>query len=164
MATAYDLFELSEIFKKMNADESLHAIDTKSPKIKGNFNVVDNVHKKESDEDYHVEIHYPVYTRPVLSKFEYEGVITTLAEYLENIDSISKYTLAANVNSLINTAELAYQLLKQGKMDCTIIRNEGLEKVSFSVLKRNKQWDELIENYFKTKSESLEEEFYSKLK
>lgn len=88
--------------------------------------------------------------------FEYVGVITKLAKYLSNIPDIEKYVSDVEVNQLINPAELAFNLLNEGKFDAVLDR--GYEKVSFSKLKVKPQWKDMITNYFKTHHDSITNE------
>ena len=103
-----------------------------------------------------METYYPKITRDTLSVFEYVGVITKLAKYLSNIPDIEKYVSDVEVNQLINPAELAFNLLNEGKFDAVLDR--GYEKVSFSKLKVKPQWKDMITNYFKTHHDSITNE------
>ena len=151
MATAW---ELQELFKFINVDEQISGGSEKHADTK--FEVVN-----KSDGKPEVQVFYPVYTRPILSRFEYEGAITELANYLNSKDSVGQ---DCEINTLINPAELAFRLIQQKKFDVTIVRNKGAEKVTFSVLKRNPLWDQRVEEYFKIKNASLKEELYDSIK
>lgn len=147
MATAWEIHELMK-FIGGTTEDTLETSETTK------FEVVDS-------EEPVVQKYYPVYTRPILSRFEYEGAITELANYLTTCESIGQN---CDSYTLINPAELAFRLIQQGKYDVTIIRNKGMEKVTFSVLKRNPLWDKRVEEYFRIKNESLKNELYDKIK
>lgn len=110
-----------------------------------------------------MEVYVPKYTRPIASKFEYAGALTSLAKYLETLSSLSKYVDAAEINDLPNTAYLAYMLFEKGKMDCILERNNGVEKVSLSKLYINEIWKRQIEEYFKSKRQSMEKELFEQI-
>ena len=109
-----------------------------------------------------MEIYRPIVTRPIMSKFEYVGAITSLALYLKGLKSIAKYADIVDCSALVNPSELAFHLLDQGKMNVILIRNRS-EKVSFSELYVNQLWRQEILDYFKTKNQSMEQEFYKPL-
>ena len=132
--------------------------DDKVPKMKLETKVQDTV----ADSDTHMEIYTAVTTRPEMSKFEYVGCITALAQYLKGLKSIAKYIDIVNCNSLINPCELAFHLLDQGKMNVIIIRNR-CEKVSFSTLRVDELLRQEIVDHFEKKNASMEEEFYKVL-
>lgn len=119
--------------------------------------------------DYTKDASFPVYkpriSRSEISKFEYDGAITTLAEYIDNIPSIRDYideemNATININSLINPSEFAYLLVKHHKLDCIIIRYGGREKVSLSTLGVNPIWTRQIDEFFTTKNKSMKKELY----
>lgn len=114
---------------------------------------------KNSKTSSQIETFEAKVTRPILSKFEYVGCITSLANYLKNLKSISKYTEAVDCCILVNPSELAFRLLDQGKMDVVIIRNRN-ERVTFSKLHQNPLWREEVNNFFIEKNKSMETEFY----
>lgn len=120
----------------------------------------------KDDAEYKVESgdnmpkYYPVYTRPILSENEYVGVMTNLAKFIGSQKSIAKFVDDANVSALLNPAELVLHFVRAGKMDCTIIRNHGAEKVSFSVLKRNPIFEKTMLDHYERKNKSMKEEFY----
>lgn len=118
--------------------------------------------KNDNDNDKKIskmEKYEAIITRPILSKFEYVGCITSLANYLKSLKSINRYTEAIDCGLLVNPSELAFRLLDQGKMDVIIIRNR-IEKVTFSKLYKNPLWREEIINYFDEKNKSMKKEFY----
>ena len=119
--------------------------------------------------DYTKDSSFPIYkpriSRKTMSKFEFDGAITTLAEYIDNIPSIRDYidgdiNDSININSLINPAEFTYRLVMNHKLDCIIVRYNGLEKVSFSELKINPIWIRQIDEHFATKNASMKKELY----
>lgn len=128
--------------------------------IKGNLTGGKELKNKCSNNDSKIETFEAKVTRPILSKFEYVGCITSLANYLKNLKSIAKYTEAVDCCILVNPSELAFRLLDQGKMDVVIIRNRS-ERVTFSKLHQNPLWREEVNNFFITKNKSMEIEFYN---
>ena len=59
-----------------------------------------------------MEVYYPKMTRGTLSIYEYVGVITKLAKYLNSLTSLDKYLSDIEVNQIINPSELAFNLSK----------------------------------------------------
>lgn len=111
--------------------------------------------------DESIPLYYPKYTRQIMSDKEFEGAITSLAMYYENLPSIGNYIDdSIDVNVLLNPSEIAYKLVKAGKLDCIIVRNHGAEPVSFSVLKQNPVWSRQADEYFNGKFESMKKELY----
>lgn len=131
--------------------------------IKGGKSLDKNDNDKNNDKNdkkiSKMEKYEAIITRPILSKFEYVGCITSLANYLKSLKSINRYTEAIDCGLLVNPSELAFRLLDQGKMDVIIIRNR-IEKVTFSKLYKNPLWREEIINYFDEKNKSMKKEFY----
>ena len=130
----------------------------------------DNIQLKENNcnesyvknnQESNVEVYYPKITRETLSIYEYVGVITKLAKYLNSLTDLNKYLLDVEVNQVINPAELAFNLLNDGKFDAIIDR--GYELVTFSVLKVKKQWKDTISNYFKNQHDVIEREILTPL-
>ena len=117
---------------------------------------------KITEKSPEMEIYHPKITRDILSKFEYVGVITKLAKYLAGLPSVEKFTSNVEINQLMNPAELAFELLNEGKYDAILDR--GYEKVSFSTLKAKKQWKDTILNYFKTHHNSITNEVIPMMK
>lgn len=111
---------------------------------------------KNSQQSANVEVYYPKMTRETLSIYEYVGVITKLAKYLNTLTNLDKYLPDIEVNQIINPSELAFNLLNDGKFDAIIDR--GYELVTFSVLKVKKQWKDTISNYFKNQHDTIEKE------
>ena len=130
-----------------------------NPEITGGKELENKDSKTGSRVDSPIETFEAKVTRPILSKFEYVGCITSLANYLKNLKSISKYTEAVDCCILVNPSELAFRLLDQGKMDVVIIRNRN-ERVTFSKLHQNPLWREEVNNFFIEKNKSMETEFY----
>lgn len=127
----------------------------------------DNIQLKESknsignEQSATVEVYYPKITRETLSIYEYVGVITKLAKYLNSLTNLDKYLSDIEVNQVINPSELAFNLLNDGKFDAVIDR--GYELVTFSVLKIKKQWKDTISNYFKNQHDAIEKEILEPL-
>ena len=130
-----------------------------NPEITGGKELENKDSKTSSCVGSRIETFEAKVTRPILSKFEYVGCITSLANYLKNLKSISKYTEAVDCCILVNPSELAFRLLDQGKMDVVIIRNRN-ERVTFSKLHQNPLWREEVNNFFIEKNKSMEREFY----
>lgn len=110
-----------------------------------------------------METYEPKLTRDIMSKFEFVGAITTLAIYLKNKKSLEQYTDISDIFRLTNTAELAFRILQNKKMDIIIKRNHGSELVSFSKLRYNTQWETDLDEYFKNWNASVYEELYKPL-
>lgn len=123
--------------------------------------LTENDANKNSLQSANVEVHYPKMTRETLSIYEYVGVITKLAKYLNSLTNLDKYLPDIEVNQIINPAELAFNLLNDGKFDAVIDR--GYELVTFSVLKIKKQWKDTISNYFKNQHDTIENEILGPL-
>ena len=123
--------------------------------------LTENDVNKNSSQPADVEIYYPKMTRETLSIYEYVGVITKLAKYLNSLTNLDKYLPDIEVNQIINPSELAFNLLNDGKFDAIIDR--GYERVTFSVLKVKKQWKDTISNYFKNQHDTIENEILSPL-
>lgn len=100
--------------------------------------------------------YFPIMTRDTLSIFEYVGVITKLAKYLSSLKSLDKYISEVEVNQIINPAELAFNLINDGKYDAILDR--GYERVTFSKMKVKQQWKDMITNYFKEQHEVVQHE------
>lgn len=123
--------------------------------------LTENDANKNSLQSANVEVYYPKMTRETLSIYEYVGVITKLAKYLNSLTNLDKYLPDIEVNQIINPAELAFNLLNDGKFDAVIDR--GYELVTFSVLKVKKQWKDTISNYFKNQHDTIEKEILDPL-
>lgn len=105
-----------------------------------------------NDNDVQVEVYKPQLTRETMSKFEFVRTITAVAKYLYTLPDLSKYCKDVEINSLINPAELAFELIMNGKINATLNRL-GYEKVTFSELKVNPIWVNMIRNYYKRRHE-----------
>lgn len=123
--------------------------------------LTENDANKNSLQSANVEVYYPKMTRETLSIYEYVGVITKLAKYLNSLTNLDKYLPDIEVNQIINPSELAFNLLNDGKFDAVIDR--GYELVTFSVLKIKKQWKDTISNYFKNQHDTIEKEILAPL-
>ena len=99
----------------------------------------------------------PVVTRPTMSKYEFVHTITAAAKYLYSLTNIEKFCGNIEINSIINPAELAFNLLMEKRLDAVITRL-SYEKVNFSELIIDNTWIETIKNYFKNKHQYEEEE------
>lgn len=126
-----------------------------------NIQLTENDVNKNSVQSANVEVYYPKMTRETLSIYEYVGVITKLAKYLNSLTNLDKYLPDIEVNQIINPSELAFNLLNDGKFDAVIDR--GYELVTFSVLKIKKQWKDTISNYFKNQHDTIEKEILGPL-
>lgn len=114
------------------------------------------------DESPEVEVYKPAITRETMSKYEFVRVITAVAKYLNSLPDLSKYCKDLEVNSIINPAELAFNLVMDGKMNATLDRL-GYEKVTFSELKINPLWVSMVKNYFEQRHESEKKEILEPL-
>ena len=101
----------------------------------------------------------PVKTRKNMSKFEFAGVITKLANYLSTLDSLDKYVEEVSIPEFINNSELAYKLLLNGTFNAVIDRL-GYEQVTFSELKINPLWIKTLDNYYERNREALYNNLY----
>lgn len=108
-----------------------------------------------------VEKYEPKITRPTMSIFEYAETHTKLAEYLASLKSIKNFVDDVEIHGNVNPTELAFHLLKEGKWDATLDR--GYELVSYSKLKINPQWEQMIENYFNAQHKTQKEELFEPL-
>ncbi len=103
------------------------------------------------DEHPQIEKFKPIRTRHTMSKFEYCRVITAAAKYLYNLPNLERFCSTIEVNMIINPAELAFKLLQKGRLNATFDRL-GYEKVSYSELRINSEWQKTIEYYFRQKA------------
>ena len=87
----------------------------------------------------------PVITSKYISIFEYAKILTDLSLYLYDSQTVSEYIDNVEVKTLMDTNKLAYLLLKDGTFDAVLDR--GYEKVTFSHLKINPQYTEMIERF-----------------
>jgi len=117
--------------------------------------------KDKTSNETIAEVFKPVKTRRMLSLFEYTRIITELAKYLYSLSSIDKYVRDIEIHNVINPAELAFELLDQGKFDAVLDR--GSEKVTYSTLMVNDIWRQTIRKYFKTQHENIYSELLQPL-
>ena len=94
-----------------------------------------------------MEKHPPVLTRPICTVYELAKIITLLAEYLESLSDIQKYIKYTDDVLLLNPAEFAFEILKNGAFDANIHRAEG-ETVTFSLLEVNPLDIKMLESDF----------------
>ena len=91
---------------------------------------------------------YPaVLTRPICTVYELAKIITLLAEYLESLSDIQKYIKYTDDVLLLNPAEFAFEILRNGAFDANIHRAKG-EIVTFSLLEVNPLDIKLLESDF----------------
>ena len=151
----------NEIYDKLinEIDESENTSGNKNNEILAPNMNLDNISLTEIDKNViridKVGKSKPIKSRKNMSKYEFVGVITKLALYLDTLDSLDKYVDAVNIECFINNAELAYHLLNTGVFDAYINRL-GYDGVSFSELRINPMWKISLENYFKRSHEALE--------
>ena len=119
--------------------------------------------KFEAVTDAKIPKHQPVYTRPIMSLYEYVGALSTLAKFLSTQKSIAAFVDDIEVSALLNPAEMALHLIRNGKIDCNIVRNHGAEIVSFSALKVNPIFEKTMLDYYEEKNKSMKQEFYEPL-
>ena len=93
----------------------------------------------------------PKITRPKLSIYEYSGIITQVAEYLMSIKDLDKFLEEPQINNIIDPCQLAFELLKNNKIEVQIDR--GYETVLFSQCKQDEMIINEIENYLKTRNQ-----------
>ena len=122
----------------------------------------ENVNVAVYEDAPEVEVYKPVITRETMSKYEFVRVITAVGKYLNSLPDISKYYKEVEVNSLINPLELAFNLVMEGKMNATLDRL-GYEKVTFSELKINPLWIEIVKNYFEQRKKAEQKELIEPL-
>ncbi len=103
-----------------------------------------------------VEKYYPKITRETLSIYEYAGVLTKLSRYLDSLNDIGKYIDEIEVNQIISPAELAFNLINDGKFDAILDRR--YEKVTFSVMKVKQEWKDRLRRYYDTQHEAVRNE------
>ena len=104
----------------------------------------------------------PVITSQYISIYEYARVLTDLSLLLYSKQSLSKYLGTVEVNTIIDTNRLAYNLLKRGVFDAVIDR--GYETVTFSCLKVNPVYDSMIEDFLSEQDRSMNTSFMHLLK
>ena len=119
--------------------------------------------KYEPTTNVEIEKYHALKTRPLLQKYEFDGAITQLAQYCENLRSVGQFADVSEINNFTNPAELAYHLYKAGKVDVIIIRNGG-EKVSMSTLRIDPFLEKYIDDYFKLVHDARDKEFFAKVK
>ena len=117
-----------------------------------------NVTIQNITEDVDVVIHHPKLTRPILSIYEYVAVHTELGKFIDAQTSLAQFVDDVEINDLVNPAELAFELLRNHKWDVVI--NRGYERVSYSQLKYNKQWEDMLERYFKAQHQTQNKEIH----
>ena len=101
-------------------------------------------------------------TRPIASIFEISHVLTNLAGAINDSPNLSNYVESNGIiNDIINPAELATKLIKEGKYDAWIKRDN--EKVKYSDLYINPIHYDLLLNYFNRQHKITDEYILSKL-
>lgn len=103
-----------------------------------------------------VEKYYPKITRETLSVYEYAGVLTKLSRYLDSLNNIGKFVDEIEVNQIISPAELAFNLINDGKFDAILDRR--YEKVTFSVMKVKQEWKDRLRKYYEAQHEAVKNE------
>ena len=104
-----------------------------------------------------IEEYSPIKTSKYISIYEYAKLLTDLSLFLYNSPSISKYVDEVEIKTMVDTNKLAYQLLKKGVFDAVIDR--GYEKVTFSKLKINPLYDDMIEKFLKEMDKNVNDTF-----
>ena len=104
-----------------------------------------------------IEEYAPIKTSKYISIYELAKVLTDLSLYLYESKSVSKYIEDLEVNTLIEPNRLAYELLKNGTFDAVIDR--GYEKVTFSKLKINPVYDDLIVKFLDEQEHNINHSF-----
>ena len=134
---------------------------SKTNSISKKENKEKNITLIKQTNDTTVEVYEAKITRPILSVYEYVDVHTKLAMFIDGHKSIKQFVDDVEINFTVNPAELAYHLLKEGKWDAVIDR--GYEKVTYSRLKANPQWGEMIERYFEQQRNVYTHDLFEKL-
>lgn len=137
----------------MDFEKILYGGDENDNTPSSNINE-DNINLAENASE--IDIYKPKLTRDIMSVYEYAGTITKLAKYLNGLPSLEKYVSDVEIHQLINPAELAFNLLNEGKFDAILDR--GYERVSFSALKINPRWKATVSNYFKAQHDAITNE------
>ena len=88
----------------------------------------------------------PKITRHKLSIYEYAGIITQVAEYINSIKDLDKYLDEPQINNLIDPCLIAFELLKNNKIDVQIDRC-GYESVLYSQCEKDENIEKEIEHY-----------------
>jgi len=118
--------------------------------------------KIQNNYDDYLDIPDDMITRPVASIFEISHVLTNLASAINDTPNLSNYIESNGViNDIINPAELATKLIKEGKYDAWLKRDK--EKVKYSSLYINPIHYDLLINYFNRQHKITDEYILSKL-
>lgn len=104
-----------------------------------------------------IEEYAPVKTSKYISIYEYAKLLTDLSLYLYETKSVSRYIEDLEVENIIEPNKLAYELLKNGTFDAVIDR--GYEKVTFSKLKVNPIYDNLIVKFLAEQESNINRNF-----
>lgn len=137
-------------------EQYLHKNESKKTTENTKKQEINVFQKNENNENF--PIYKAKFTRPIMSVYEYVQTITTLAKYLQNQTSLSEFVDSEEINYFVNVSFLAFHLLDIGKWDAVLIRNNN-EKITFSTLKQNPKWRELIIDLINKKNVSMEDEF-----
>lgn len=106
--------------------------------------------------------HYPKITSSYISIYEYARILSDLSQILYSKPSLSKYLGTVEVNTMIDTNRLAYELLKNNVFDAVIDR--GYETVTFSCLKINPIYNSMIEDFLNEQDQNTNTAFSQLLK
>ena len=93
-------------------------------------------------------------SRPKLSIYEYSNVLSSMAEKIFDSPNLEEFIADETINDLINPAELAFKLFNEHKYDAYLLRDN--EKILFSSLYFNPNYLDLLNNYFKNQSETVD--------
>ena len=115
----------------------------------------------EIQDDY-IKISDTQITRPIASIFEVSHVLTNLATVINDVPNLTNYVESNGViNDFINPAELATRLIKDGKYDAWLKRDN--ETIKYSSLYVNPNHYDLLINYFNKQHSTTKEYILSKL-
>ena len=104
----------------------------------------------------------PKITRPKLSRYEYAGIITTVAEYITSLKDLDKFIEEPQVNNIIDPCRLAFELLRNGKIDIQMDRG-GYETVLFSQCEKDESIENEIERYLTSLEESRKKNLINRI-
>jgi len=153
----YDLYGGNEILEEQSEEtddenNDQHDIDDETIKVEiTTLNTFNSVEKYK-----------PHITRDFMSIYEYARVITALAKYLYDVPDLSQYIGPEDNPTIINPCELACQLFEENKFDCILDR--GCEKVTFSELRFNIHWKDMLQQDFDKTNNSIKKDLLEKLK
>lgn len=109
-----------------------------------------------------VETYEPVITRKNISIYELAALVTKLSLHIYNMKDLDKYIDELEINNIIDPVEVAWNLLKNGKINA-VFERESTEKVTFSNLDINEDYIDMIEDYIKQQKAIKQDTFVKRL-